>query len=100
MEQGKKSKFIMALLMMFLPVFVFATTTDDAFIMPFHDLIVAWMTGNVGLTIAIVIMVISVIWGAFGGGFGIIGKGFIFSILVGGIVFFAEKAYDMGGSFS
>ena len=59
---------------------------------PSHDRLVKWMEGNVGMVIALLIMIISVIAGAFGGGFGIIGKGFILSIIVGGVVWFAEQA--------
>ena len=45
-------------------------------------------------------MIISVIAGAFGGGFGVIGKGFVLSIIVGGVVWFAEQAFNIGTSFS
>ncbi|WP_418181410.1 hypothetical protein ACNSOL_11965 (plasmid) [Aliarcobacter lanthieri] len=85
------------LLFFLLPSLVFGA--DDDFVVPFMELIITWMKGNVGLTIAIIIMVFAVIWGAFGGGFGIIGKGFILSILVGSVVWLAEKGFDIGTSF-
>ncbi len=100
--ETKKNKFmLLALIMLLVPVFSFATSSaQDDFITPFMNLLTAWMTGNVGLTISIVIMIISVVWGAFGGGFGVIGKGFVLSILVGGVIFFATKAWNLGGAFN
>ncbi len=97
--ENKKKLGLLLLLMLFIPVFSFAAATGDEFITPFRTLLITWMQGNVGITIAFVIMIISVIWGAAGGGFGIIGKGFILSILVGGILFFAQKAFDIGIAF-
>lgn len=73
---------------------------NDDFVVPFFDMLVEWMQGNVGLMIALIIMIISVIAGAFGGGFGVIGKGFVLSIIVGGVVWFAEQAFNIGSSFS
>ena len=52
------------------------------------------------MVLALIIMIISVIAGAFGGGFGVIGKGFVLSIIVGGVVWFAEQAFNIGTSFS
>ena len=52
------------------------------------------------MVIALIIMIISVLAGAFGGGFGVIGKGFVLSIIVGGVVWFAEQAFSIGTSFS
>lgn len=97
--ENKKKLGLLLLLMLFIPVFSFAAATGDEFITPFRTLLITWMQGNVGITIAFVIMIISVIWGAAGGGFGIIGKGFILSILVGGILFFAQQAFDIGIAF-
>lgn len=98
----KESRFfaLLGLMLMFLPSLVFGAPGDsDEFVTPFMDVIVAWMKGNVGLTIAIIIMVISVIYGAFGGGFGVIGKGFVLSIIVGSVIWIATKAFDIGASF-
>lgn len=97
---SRNKKILMLALIALLPMFSFASGTSDAFVVPFQTLLKNWMTGNVGLTIAIIIMIISVVWGAFGGGFGVIGKGFILSILVGGVVYFAEKAFDLGSAFA
>lgn len=97
--ENKKKLGLLLLLMLFIPVFSFAAATGDEFITPFMTLLITWMQGNVGITIAFVIMIISVIWGAAGGGFGIIGKGFILSILVGGILFFAQQAFNIGIAF-
>ena len=98
MKKGNK-KFLIPILVLFmiLPNLLFGASDD--FVLPFKDLVVTWMKGNVGLTIAIITMVISIIWGFAGGGFGIIGKGFLLSILVGGVVWIAEKAFDIGASF-
>lgn len=98
MENEKKLGLLL-LLMLFIPAFSFAAATGDEFITPFRSLLITWMQGNVGITIAFLIMIVSVIWGAAGGGFPIIGKGFILSILVGGILFFAQKAFDIGIAF-
>ena len=95
-----KKNLVLLLLMLLAPVFVFGADDETLFIAPFKEMVITWMQGDVGLTIAIVIMVISVIYGAAGGGFGVIGKGFLLSIIVGGVVFFAEKAFDLGFGFS
>lgn len=95
----KNKKIILMLLMLLAPLFVFGAEDETQFIAPFKEMVITWMQGDVGLTIAIVIMVISVVWGAAGGGFGVIGKGFLLSIIVGGVVFFAEKAFDLGFGF-
>lgn len=95
----KKNRVLLVLLSLFiLPQLVFGASDD--FAVPFKDLIVAWMQGNVGLTIAIIIMVISVVWRAFGGGFGVIGKGFVLSVLVGGVIYFADQAFSLGTAFA
>ena len=93
------NKKIIFLLLLMLPAFLFGEE-NDAFILPFKEMIQAWMQGDVGLTVAIVIMVISVLWGAAGGGFPIIGKGFLLSIIVGGVIYFAEKAFEIGKAFT
>lgn len=92
------NKKIIFLLLLMLPAFLFGAG-DDAFILPFKEMIQTWMQGEVGLTVAIVIMVISVLWGAAGGGFPIIGKGFLLSIIVGGVIYLAQKAFEIGIEF-
>lgn len=92
------NKKIIFLLLLMLPAFLFGAE-NDVFILPFKEMIQTWMQGDVGLTVAIVIMVISVLWGAAGGGFPVIGKGFLLSIIVGGVIFFAEKAFELGKGF-
>lgn len=91
-------KVLALLLLLLLPSFLFAV--DDAFIMPFQTMLITWMTGQVGLTVSIIIMVISVLWGAAGGGFAVIGKGFLLSIIVGGIIYFATWAFNIGTAFT
>lgn len=98
MKKDKKSLLIGLLVLLILPSIAFGA--DDAFIIPFSDMLKAWMAGNVGMVIALIIMIISVIAGAFGGGFGVIGKGFVLSIIVGGVVWFAQAAFDIGSGFS
>ncbi|MCT7563172.1 hypothetical protein N5U23_03995 [Aliarcobacter butzleri] len=99
MEKMKKNMLVLAIVFaMLLPSF--ALGAEDDFVVPFNTMLKTWMTGNVGVTIALIIMIISVIAGAFGGGFGMIGKGFILSIIVGGIVWFAEKGFDIGTGFN
>lgn len=92
---------LLGIMFMLLPSFLLAAGGEgsDDFVVPFMDVITTWMKGNVGLTIAIIIMVISVIYGAFGGGFGVIGKGFVLSIIVGSVIWIATKAFDIGASF-
>ena len=97
-KENKKSLLIGLLVLMLIPSLAFGN--NDAFVVPFFDMLVQWMEGNVGMVIALIIMIISVIAGAFGGGFGVIGKGFVLSIIVGGVVWFAEQAFNIGTSFS
>ena len=96
-KENKKSLLIGLLVLMLIPSLAFG---NDDFVVPFFDMLVQWMEGNVGMVIALIIMIISVIAGAFGGGFGVIGKGFVLSIIVGGVVWFAEQAFSIGTSFS
>ena len=96
-KENKKSLLIGLLVLMLIPSLAFG---NDDFVVPFFDMLVDWMEGNVGMVIALIIMIISVIAGAFGGGFGVIGKGFVLSIIVGGVVWFAEQAFNIGTSFS
>ena len=96
-KENKKSLLIGLLVLMLIPSLAFG---NDDFVVPFFDMLVQWMEGNVGMVIALIIMIISVIAGAFGGGFGVIGKGFVLSIIVGGVVWFAEQAFNIGSSFS
>ena len=96
-KENKKSLLIGLLVLMLIPSLAFG---NDDFVVPFFNMLVAWMEGNVGMVIALLIMIISVIAGAFGGGFGVIGKGFVLSIIVGGVVWFAEQAFNIGTSFS
>lgn len=95
----KSFKLVLMLLALLAPLFVFGAEDETQFIAPFKEMVITWMQGDVGLTIAIVIMVISVVWGAAGGGFPVIGKGFLLSIIVGGVIFFAEKAFNLGFGF-
>lgn len=97
MKKDKKSLLVGLIVLMLLPSLAFG---NDEFVVPFFDMLVKWMEGNVGMVIALIIMIISVIAGAFGGGFGVIGKGFVLSIIVGGVVWFAESAFNIGSSFS
>lgn len=96
-KENKKSLLIGLLVLMLIPSLAFG---NDDFVVPFFNMLVQWMEGNVGMVIALIIMIISVIAGAFGGGFGVIGKGFVLSIIVGGVVWFAESAFNIGTSFS
>ena len=96
-KENKKSLLVGLLVLMLIPSLAFG---NDDFVVPFFDMLVQWMEGNVGMVIALIIMIISVIAGAFGGGFGVIGKGFVLSIIVGGVVWFAESAFNIGTSFS
>mgnify|MGYP003466947419 FL=1 len=96
-KENKKSLLIGLLVLMLIPSLAFG---NDDFVVPFFNMLVQWMEGNVGMVIALIIMIISVIAGAFGGGFGVIGKGFVLSIIVGGVVWFAEQAFNIGTSFS
>lgn len=96
-KENKKSLLIGLLVLMLIPSLAFG---NDDFVVPFFNMLVQWMEGNVGMVIALIIMIISVIAGAFGGGFGVIGKGFVLSIIVGGVVWFAESAFNIGSSFS
>ena len=96
-KENKKSLLIGLLVLMLIPSLAFG---NDDFVVPFFDMLVQWMEGNVGMVIALIIMIISVLAGAFGGGFGVIGKGFVLSIIVGGVVWFAESAFNIGTSFS
>ena len=96
-KENKKSLLIGLLVLMLIPSLAFG---NDDFVVPFFDMLVQWMEGNVGMVIALIIMIISVIAGAFGGGFGVIGKGFVLSIIVGGVVWFAQAAFDIGAGFS
>ena len=98
MKKDKKSLLIGLLVLIILPSIAFGA--DDKFVEPFYQMLKEWMAGNVGMVIALIIMIISVIAGAFGGGFGVIGKGFILSIIVGGVVWFAQAAFDIGSGFS
>lgn len=95
----KRFKLLLMVAALFAPLFVFGAGASDDFVVPFMDMLTTWMTGNVGTTIAIIIMIISVIAGAFGGGFGVIGKGFVLSIIVGGVIWFAEQAVGIGRTF-
>lgn len=97
-KENKKSLLVGLLVLIILPSIAFGA--DDDFVEPFFNMIIVWMEGNVGMVIALIIMIISVIAGAFGGGFGVIGKGFVLSIIVGGVVWFAEQAFNIGSSFS
>ena len=96
-KENKKSLLIGLLVLMLIPSLAFG---NDDFVVPFFNMLVQWMEGNVGMVIALIIMIISVIAGAFGGGFGVIGKGFVLSIIVGGVVWFAEQAFNIGTGFS
>lgn len=96
-KENKKSLLVGLLVLMLIPSLAFG---NDDFVVPFFNMLVQWMEGNVGMVIALIIMIISVIAGAFGGGFGVIGKGFVLSIIVGGVVWFAEQAFKIGTSFS
>ncbi len=96
-KENKKSLLVGLLVLMLIPSLAFG---NDDFVVPFFNMLVQWMEGNVGMVIALIIMIISVIAGAFGGGFGVIGKGFVLSIIVGGVVWFAEQAFNIGSSFS
>ena len=96
-KENKKSLLVGLLVLMLIPSLAFG---NDDFVVPFFDMLVQWMEGNVGMVIALIIMIISVLAGAFGGGFGVIGKGFVLSIIVGGVVWFAEQAFNIGTSFS
>ena len=96
-KENKKSLLIGLLVLMLIPSLAFG---NDDFVVPFFDMLVQWMEGNVGMVIALIIMIISVLAGAFGGGFGVIGKGFVLSVIVGGVVWFAEQAFNIGTSFS
>lgn len=97
MKKDKKSLLLGLLVLIALPSLAFG---NDEFVVPFFDMLVKWMEGNVGMLIALIIMILSVIAGAFGGGFGVIGKGFVLSIIVGGVVWFAESGFNIGTSFS
>lgn len=97
MKKDKKSLLLGLLVLVALPSLAFG---NDEFVVPFFDMLVKWMEGNVGMLIALIIMILSVIAGAFGGGFGVIGKGFVLSIIVGGVVWFAESGFNIGTSFS
>ena len=96
-KENKKSLLVGLLALMLIPSLAFG---NDDFVVPFFSMLVQWMEGNVGMVIALIIMIISVIAGAFGGGFGVIGKGFVLSIIVGAVVWFAEQAFNIGSSFS
>ena len=96
-KENKKSLLVGLLVLMLIPSLAFG---NDDFVVPFFNMLVQWMEGNVGMVIALLIMIISVIAGAFGGGFGVIGKGFVLSIIVGGVVWFAEQAFKIGTGFS
>ena len=96
-KENKKSLLIGLLVLMLIPSLAFG---NDDFVVPFFNMLVQWMEGNVGMVIALIIMIISVLAGAFGGGFGVIGKGFVLSIIVGGEVWCAEQAFNIGTSFS
>ena len=96
-KENKKSLLVGLLVLMLIPSLAFG---NDDFVVPFFNMLVQWMEGNVGMVIALIIMIISVLAGAFGGGFGVIGKGFVLSIIVGGVVWFAEQAFNIGTSFS
>ncbi len=100
MKKDKKSLLIGLLVLLILPSIAFGAKGSDEFIIPFFTMLKEWMAGNVGMVIALLIMIISVIAGAFGGGFGVIGKGFVLSIIVGGVVWFAQAAFDIGSGFS
>jgi hypothetical protein len=89
MKKDKKSLLIGLLVLLILPSIAFGATGSDEFVVPFFTMLKQWMAGNVGMVIALLIMIISVIAGAFGGGFGVIGKGFILSIIVGGVVLYS-----------
>ena len=97
-KENKKSLLVGLLVLMLIPSLAFGA--DDDFVEPFYKMLIQWMQGNVGMVIALIIMIISVIAGAFGGGFGVIGKGFVLSIIVGGVVWFATQAFNIGSSFS
>ena len=97
-KENKKSLLVGLLVLIILPSIAFGA--DDKFVEPFYQMLKEWMAGNVGMVIALIIMIISVIAGAFGGGFGVIGKGFVLSIIVGGVVWFAESGFNIGTSFS
>ena len=100
MKKDKKSILIGLLALIILPSIAFGATGSDDFVEPFLTMLKEWMAGNVGIIIALIIMIISVIAGAFGGGFGVIGKGFVLSIIVGGVVWLAQSAFDIGAGFS
>lgn len=96
-KENKKSLLVGLFVLMLIPSLAFG---NDDFVEPFYKMLIQWMQGNVGMVIALIIMIISVIAGAFGGGFGVIGKGFVLSIIVGGVVWFATQAFNIGSSFS
>ena len=96
-KENKKSLLVGLFVLMLIPSLAFG---NDDFVEPFYKMLIQWMQGNVGMVIALLIMIISVIAGAFGGGFGVIGKGFILSIIVGGVVWFAQQAFNIGTGFS
>lgn len=96
-KENKKSLLVGLFVLMLIPSLAFG---NDDFVEPFYKMLIQWMQGNVGMVIALIIMIISVIAGAFGGGFGVIGKGFVLSIIVGGVVWFAEQAFKIGTGFS
>ncbi len=87
-------KTILMFLIMAFPVSIFGA--DDDIAIPIKDLVVTWMKGNVGLTIAIVIVVLAAIGAPFGGGWGLFGKAVVFAIILGSCIFFAETVFNIG----
>jgi len=94
----KRKMFVFAITLLLLPGILFGG--DDDFVLPFLDMIKTWISGNVGLTGAILVMIISIVWAIAGGGFGKILVGFIFSIFIGSALFWAEKAFNLGQTFA
>ena len=57
-KENKKSLLIGLLVLMLIPSLAFG---NDDFVVPFFNMLVQWMEGNVGMVIALIIMIISVI---------------------------------------
>jgi len=73
---------------------------DDDVFLPFITLFKTWIQGNLGYGIALLVVAIGIIGGAFGAGFGFMGKTVVFGICIGAIAFIADKAFGIGVSFT
>ena len=57
-KENKKSLLVGLLVLIILPSIAFGA--DDDFVVPFFNMLVKWMQGNVGMVIALIIMIISI----------------------------------------